>query len=402
MSRIFIISNRVAVPSCDGAIHPGGLEVALRALLTRNTCVWMGWSGRAVDDPKDLEVHSSSVGGTEYVVSDLLRQDYEEYYNGFANRVLWPVLHYRQDLAEFSRRDLSGYLRVNVHFADLLSRHLKPDDVIWVHDYHLMPLAQELRARGHNNRIGFFLHIPMPPPELVAAMPHHERILGALTSYDLVGFQTDTDTANFARYVAKRFGTSPHIGSLAHHGMRIGTFPVGIETLQFELMARQGAETKMVRTLRERTPNLVIGVDRLDYSKGLELKFDAYQRFLQANTSWCDRATFLQITPKSRSAIAEYAAMEHSLDTASGRINSAFGSALWTPIRYVTKAYGSDILAGLFRIARVGVVTPLRDGMNLVAKEYVAAQDAEDPGVLLLSEFAGAAADSAPPMVSRK
>ena len=393
MSRIFIISNRVAVPSSDRAVHPGGLEVALRALLSRNKCVWMGWSGRAVDDAKDLEVHSSRIGGTEYIVSDLLRQDYEEYYNGFANRVLWPVLHYRQDLAEFSRRDLSGYLRVNTHFANLLSRHLKPDDVIWVHDYHLMPLAQELRGRGHQNRIGFFLHIPMPPPEVVAAMPHHERILGALASYDLVGFQTDTDTANFARYVAKQFGTSPHLGSLASQGMRIGTFPVGIETQQFQNMGRDGAETKLVRTLRERTPNLVIGVDRLDYSKGLELKFDAYQRFLQANATWCDRATFLQITPKSRSAIAEYAAMEHSLDSISGRINSAFGNALWTPIRYVTRAYGRDILAGLFRVARVGVVTPLRDGMNLVAKEYVAAQDEDDPGVLILSEFAGAAAE---------
>src|ERR1700710_302301 len=334
MSRIFIISNRVAVPSSDREVHPGGLEVALRALLSRSKCLWMGWSGRAADDAKDLEVHSSRVAGTEYVVTDLLRQDYEEYYNGFANRVLWPVLHYRQDLAEFSRRDLSGYLRVNTQFANILCRHLKPDDVVWVHDYHLMPLAQELRARGHQNRIGFFLHIPMPPPEVVAAMPHHERILGALASYDLVGFQTDTDTANFARYVAKQFGTSPHLGSLASQGMRIGTFPVGIETQQFQNMGRDGAETKLVRTLRERTPNLVIGVDRLDYSKGLELKFDAYQRFLQANATWCDRATFLQITPNSRSAIAEYAAMEQSLDSISGRINSAFGNALWTPIRY--------------------------------------------------------------------
>lgn len=391
MSRIFIISNRVAVPSSDRAVHPGGLEVALRALLSRNKCVWMGWSGRSVDDASELEVHQSNINGTEYIVSDLLRQDYEEYYNGFANRVLWPVLHYRQDLAEFSRRDLSGYMRVNIHFADLLSRYLKPDDVIWVHDYHLMPLAQELRARGHANRIGFFLHIPMPPPEVTAAMPHHEKVLGALSQYDLVGFQTDTDTANFARYVANQFGTSPHFGSLASHGMRIGTFPVGIETKLFQHMAETGATTKLVTTLKERTPNLVIGVDRLDYSKGLDLKFEAYQRFLRANSSWCDRATFLQITPKSRSAIAEYAAMEQSLDSLSGHINSEFGNALWTPIRYVTRAYGRDILAGLFRISRVGMVTPLRDGMNLVAKEYLAAQDPEDPGVMILSEFAGAA-----------
>jgi trehalose 6-phosphate synthase len=393
MSRIFILSNRVAVPTSDSAIHPGGLEVALRALLKRNKCIWMGWSGRAVDKADDIEVHTSNVNGTSYIVTDLQRQDYEEYYNGFANRVLWPVLHYRQDLAEFSRQDLSGYLRVNDRFSDLLSEHLEPDDIIWVHDYHLMPLAKILRTRGHENRIGFFLHIPMPPPEVVAAMPHHDRVLGALAGYDLVGFQTEADTANFARYIAKYFGTSPHFGALASHGMRVGTFPVGIETESFQAMAVNAARTKLVQKLAEAAPNLVIGVDRLDYSKGLEMKFDAYEKFLKAREEWSEKVTFLQITPKSRSAIAEYAAMQASLDTLSGRINSEFGTAMWTPLRYVTRAYNRDTLAGLFRISRVGVVTPLRDGMNLVAKEYVAAQDATDPGVLILSEFAGAAAE---------
>jgi len=392
MSRIFILSNRVSIPTTGRAVHPGGLEVALRALLKEHRCVWMGWSGKAVDDPADVEVHRSSVDGTDYIVSDLNSRDFEEYYNGFANRVLWPVLHYRQDLAEFSRRDLSGYLRVNDRFADLLIQNLEPDDVVWVHDYHLMPLARVLRARGFTNRIGFFLHIPMPPPEVVAAMPHHDKVLGALVDYDLVGFQTETDTVNFARYVAQQLGSSPHLGTLPS-GLRVGTFPVGIETNEFQRMAKTGERQETTRQLAQSELKLVVGVDRLDYSKGLGLKFEAFEHLLKTKPEWCGQVSFLQITPKSRSAIAEYAAMEQELDTLSGRINADFGDVLWTPIRFVTRAYARDQLAGFFRVARVGVVTPLRDGMNLVAKEYVAAQNSIDPGVLVLSQFAGAAAE---------
>jgi trehalose 6-phosphate synthase len=392
MARIFIISNRVSLPSNQAAPHAGGLEVALRALLKKNKCVWVGWSGRAVDEPSDVKVEHQSGGGTDYIVTDLCRQDFEEYYNGFANRVLWPVLHYRQDLAEFSRRDLSGYLRVNDRFADILAPYLEPDDLVWVHDYHLMPLARVLRARGFSNRIGFFLHIPMPPPEVVTAMPGHERVVGALADYDLVGFQTETDTANFARYIARQFGSSPHLGALPS-GMRLGTFPVGIETADFARMAVEGRRDPMIAELAARSSNLVIGVDRLDYSKGLGLKFEAFEHVLKNHSEWCGEVTFLQITPKSRSAIAEYAAMEQELDTLSGRINADYGNCLWTPIRFVTRTYSRDKLAGMFSVSRVGVVTPLRDGMNLVAKEYVAAQNADDPGVLVLSEFAGAAAD---------
>ncbi|HEY2068843.1 MAG TPA: trehalose-6-phosphate synthase [Rhizomicrobium sp.] len=392
--RIFLVSNRVAVPGEGQGINTGGLEVALRAVLQGHACVWVGWSGNIVDDESAVEVHTTHSGNSEFVVTDLQKQEYEEYYNGFANRVLWPVLHYRQDLAEFHRQDLSGYFHANHRFADLLCSQLRPDDVIWVHDYHLMPLAQILRERGVTNRIGFFLHIPMPPPEVVAAMPGHRRVIGALAEYDLVGFQTESDMSNFARYLAKISGTTPHFAvSLAGRSVRIGAFPVGIETETFQEMAVAGQNSPTVRALKAISPHLAIGVDRLDYSKGLDLKLDAYGRFLKANPDWIGKVTLLQITPKSRSAIAEYATMETTLATMSGRINSDFGDVLWTPVRYVTRPYPRKDLAGFFRIARAGVVTPLRDGMNLVAKEYVAAQDAEDPGVLVLSEFAGAAAE---------
>jgi len=158
LARIFIISNRVAVPQAGG--QPGGLEVVLRATLRKHPCVWLGWSGKVNETPRTETILQ---GDNEYIVTDLKPEDFDEYYNGFANRVLWPIFHYRLDLAEFSRRDLSGYLRVNEHFADELVKVLGPDDIVWVHDYHLIPLAKALRARGLNNRIGFFLHIPLPP-----------------------------------------------------------------------------------------------------------------------------------------------------------------------------------------------------------------------------------------------
>jgi trehalose 6-phosphate synthase len=380
----------VAVPKAG--TQPGGLEVAVKATLKKHACVWFGWSGEVSDTPK---VQTVRKGRNNYVVTDLPPEDFEEYYNGFANRVLWPIFHYRLDLAEFSRRDLSGYLRVNERFADELARQVKPDDVVWVHDYHLIPLAKALRARGLENRIGFFLHIPLPPPEILTAMPNHETLIPALGSYDLVGFQTDGDAANFARYLAKELGTpnhmSLHLGS-GERAMRIGTFPVGIETRDFTRLASRASRTKFVQQVLSSVPGaLMIGVDRLDYSKGIPNRLEAYERFLAAHPGLHDKITYLQITPKSRSAIKEYSEMEQQVNSITGRINGAYSDASWAPVRYVNRPYSRTALAGLYRAARVGLVTPMRDGMNLVAKEYVAAQDPVDPGVLILSRFAGAA-----------
>jgi trehalose 6-phosphate synthase len=396
LARVFIISNRVAVPNPARGMHAGGLEVALKATLHRHPCVWLGWSGDVM--PKDdVKTRTIRQGKMTYIVTDLSDEDYQEYYSGFANRVLWPILHYRLDLAEFTRRDLTGYLRVNEHFADQLDKVLEPDDVVWVHDYHLIPLAKALRERGRTNRIGFFLHIPMPPPEILTALPNHERLIPSLCEYDLVGFQTDGDSANFARYLAVEHGMPSHIQrTFADEGrhMRIGTFPVGVETVAFNRRARRAQRSSLVQQMIQSTPGAaMIGVDRLDYSKGIALRLEAYDRFLGANPEWRGKVTYIQITPKSRSEIPEYADMEREIDTTAGRINGKYGDVSWTPVRYTNRTYSRTALAGLYRSARVGLVTPMRDGMNLVAKEYVAAQDAEDPGVLILSRFAGAAAE---------
>ena len=390
MARIFIISNRVAIPG--GSNNPGGLEVVLKATLRKHPCVWLGWSGEVNEKPRTRTVTHRA---NSYIVTDLTPEDFDEYYNGFANRVLWPIFHYRLDLAEFSRRDLSGYLRVNEHFADELAKVLEPDDIVWVHDYHLIPLAKALRSRGLNNRIGFFLHIPLPPPEILTAMPNHERLIPLLGEYDLVGFQTDGDGANFARYLAKELGAPSHMSLRLGSGdraMRIGTFPVGIETHPFTRLARRAVKSVFVQQVIDSLPGtLIIGVDRLDYSKGITLKLEAYERFLAANPQWYGKITYLQITPKSRSQIKEYSEMESAVGSAAGRINGAYSEASWTPVRYVNRPYSRTALAGLYAAADVGLVTPMRDGMNLVAKEYVAAQDPENPGVLILSRFAGAA-----------
>jgi trehalose 6-phosphate synthase len=324
--------------------------------------------------------------------------DYQEYYNGFANRVLWPILHYRLDLAEYSRRDLSGYRRVNAHFAAQLHELLQPDDIVWVHDYHLIPLAKMLRDRGHENRIGFFLHVPFPPPDILTALPSHEWLIPQLSAYDLVGFQTDNDAANLARYLEsecrfQKLGTDTF--QAGGRNVRIGVFPIGIETAEFSRLAARSVRSTLVQNVLESLAGraMVIGVDRLDYSKGLAQRLDAFDRFLAVYPDWRGKVTYLQITPKSRSEIEEYAGMARTISEAAGRINGAYGEAAWTPIRYVNRAYSRTVLAGLYRSARAGLVTPLRDGMNLVAKEYIAAQNPEDPGVLILSRFAGAAAE---------
>src|SRR5438105_1873661 len=399
LARVFIISNRVGIPNSARGIHAGGLEVALRATLKRHSCVWLGWSG-AVKPAGEVETHTIRHRDNSYIVTDLSEEDYQEYYNGFANRVLWPILHYRLDLAEFSRRDLTGYLRVNQHFADRLDQVLAPDDVVWVHDYHLIPLASALRRRGRENRIGFFLHIPFPPPEILAAMPNHERLIPTLSEYDLVGFQTDGDAANFARYLALECGMPPHIHPTFNGGprvMRAGTYPGGIAAGTFQRCAQRASRSSFVRRVRETVPGeIIIGVDRLDYSKGLPLRLDAFERFLVARPEARGKVTYMQITPKSRSDVPEYVEMERAMDSAAGRINGTYGDVSWTPMRYTNRPYSRTALAGLYRAARVGLVTPLRDGMNLVAKEYVAAQDPQNPGVLILSRFAGAAAEFGP------
>jgi trehalose 6-phosphate synthase len=394
--RLVVVSNRVAVPDPEGPRQAGGLAVAVNAALKHREGLWFGWSGKVSEEADARDADVIKRRRCTFATIALSPTDYQEYYNGFANRVLWPILHYRVDLAEFTAVELGGYLRVNARFAEALSGFIQPDDWIWVHDYHLLPLAKELRARGHDNPIGFFLHIPCPPPDILLALPQHVETLGALRHYDLVGVQTERDADNLRHYFEQQgaiFGRDQTAFDLEGRRVRLGSFPVAIATLLYARVARDAIRSDFAGEVRDSLNGrkLILGVDRLDYSKGIPHRIQGFGQFLDTYPDWRGQVTYIQVTPKSRAEVPEYADLNQSISTLVGQINGRYGEPAWTPIRYVNRAYSRTSLAALYRTASVGLVTPLRDGMNLVAKEYVAAQDADDPGVLVLSQFAGAA-----------
>ncbi len=393
-ARLIIVSNRVAVPDSPGTPFAGEMAVAAKAALKNRKGMWIGWSGKAADEPVEMP-QAVDINNVAYVLIDLSKNDIQEYYNGLTNSVLWPILHYRVDLQKYSRADASGYMRVNRMFADRLSALVNEDDVIWVHDYHLMLLGRELRSRGHRNRIGFFLHTPCAPPDILQTLPQHKEILGGLTYYDLIGFQTENDRDNFAHYLAALGAVQVRGGGYQFEGrkVRLGAFPVSIETKTYARLARNAGRSALVALVRESLggSRLVLVVDRLDYSMGIPQRVKAFEQLLETSPEWRGKVTLLQITPKSRTEVEQYREIEAEVTRLIGKVNGRFGDAAWTPIRYVNRSYSRAVLAGIYRAADVAMVTPLRDGMNLVAKEYLAAQDPEDPGVLILSQFAGAA-----------
>ncbi|MEM6575279.1 MAG: alpha,alpha-trehalose-phosphate synthase (UDP-forming) [Pseudomonadota bacterium] len=393
--RLIIVSNRVAKPKRRGAAA-GGLAVGILGALKEAGGMWFGWSGKLTDrETRDPEISRS--GNIEYATVELNERDFEHYYNGFSNRVLWPVCHYLLSFMHYESADFDGYRRVNTALARKLAALVKPDDVIWVHDYHLIPLAAELRAAGIDNPIGFFLHVPFPSYEAFRAVPNHEYLLRSLCAYDVVGFHTQRDLACFQQAV-----TQPNIGgTLLPSGdieigggrLRADVFPIGIDVdeLQDLSLAAQslGQVRNLVRSLAGR--DLMIGVDRLDYSKALTQRLLSYERLLEKYPNTQSNLTYLQIAPPTRSGVRAYEEIRAELEQTSGRINGRFAEADWVPIRYLNKGVDRKRLMGYFRNAAIGLVTPIRDGMNLVAKEYLAAQDPEDPGVLVLSTLAGAA-----------
>ena len=394
MARLVVVSNRVTLPR-ERMSRAGGLAVALRDALQRAGGIWFGWSGE-VSDAADGKPQVTTVGKVTYVTLDLSPSDHAAYYVGYANSTLWPLCHYRLGLIDFHRSHFDGYLRVNAAFAKALRPLLKPDDVIWVHDYHFMPLGAELRRLDVENQIGFFLHIPFPAAEVFRALPAHRRLVRDLCAYDLIGLQTATDVRTFTGYLVNEAGgTVCPDGSFQAFGLRsrVAAFPIGIDTEAFAATARENADSpetiRLTQSLVGR--HLVLGVDRLDYSKGIPQKVEAFYELLGRWPEHASRVTFMQIAPVSRGEVAQYRALRRDIEAKAGRLNGKYAEFDWVPVRYLNKSFSRATLAGFYRAARVGFVTPLRDGMNLVAKEYIAAQDPADPGVLILSTFAGAA-----------
>jgi trehalose 6-phosphate synthase len=401
MGRLVIVSNRVPVPG-DRNPAAGGLAVALADAVTPGS-LWFGWSGgrTAVTATKPA---IKSIGGVTYATIDLGEADYRRFYVGFANGTLYPLLLYRLGLVNFRREDYAGYRAVNAAFAAALAPLLEPDDVIWIHDYQLMSLGAELRALGVRQRIGFFLHTPFVPPALFCALPKALELLDALCACDVVGFHTADYREAFLQCAAVILGATPDDDSCFVHRDRLVQAivdPIGIDVGAFTATAVRAAAgvvtNRLAHSLAGR--HLAVSVDRLDYAKGLSNRIQALDHLFRNHPEHRRHVTFLQVAAPSREELEAYRSMRRELDRAVGDVNGRYSEPDWTAIRYITRPLRRTTLAGFYRLARLGVVTPMRDGMNLVAKEYIAAQDPADPGVLVLSRFAGAAEELADALI---
>jgi trehalose 6-phosphate synthase len=392
--RLVVVSNRVTQVSKTKPAA-GGLAVGVHSALADLGGIWFGWSGQTTAGEVG-QVRRSRSGKITYALTDLSEDEFAGYYAGFANRTLWPLCHYRIDLASFEHEWWAVYRRVNERFAQALAPLLEPDDLVWVHDYHLIPMASELRRLGVQARLGFFLHTPFPAAQVLVVLPWHRQLAADLCAYDVVGFQTPTDLQQFRDYLARELrgeldGTE-EIGALGRR-LRGIACPIGIDVEEMAALgsapeARTHAE-RMRTALRRR--NLVMGVDRLDYSKGIPERLRAFEILLRDHPEHRGSVSFLQISAPSREDVPEYVSLRTEVEQLAGAIGGRYGEPDWMPLRYINRTYPRRALAGFFRLARVGFLTPLRDGLNLVAEEFVAAQDPADPGVLVLSRFAGAA-----------
>lgn len=394
MTRLVCVSNRISLPRKSAA--PGGLAVGILSALKRTGGLWFGWGGETSEtEPGEPDIHIRE--GVTYATIELRKAEFDLYYNGYSNDVLWPLFHYFSKGMRYSAEQREAYESVNRTFAQKLLPLLQPRDLVWVHDYHLIPLGRRLRELGVQRPLGFFLHIPFPNIEMLRVLPCYSELLRDLTSYDVVGFQTQNDLRSFHSGIEHLFGAD----ALRPDGrIRIGdrviraeVFPIGIDVTAVENEAIEASTTDTVRRMTDSLMgrSLMMGVDRLDYSKGLVERFSAYQQFLETHPENLGRITYIQIAPLSRADVRAYVEIRQSLEQAAGRTNGRFADTDWTPIRYLNRNFPHATLMGFIRAAKVGLVTPLRDGMNLVAKEFVAAQDPADPGVLILSNLAGAA-----------
>ena len=393
--NLVVVSNRVARGNANEPMT-GGLAAALLPVVENSGAIWVGSSGRVRDGAqKEPFAEVEALGAGALAMLDLPAAHYGGYYEGFANSALWPALHSRADLIRASQDDYLSYREVNAFMARALLRFRKPDTVFWIQDYHFLALGAELRGLGVTQPVGFFLHTPWPARAVMGGVPHHRDLVGAMLAYDLIGFQTQDDCDNFLSYVQSDLGVAFANGVVTsgHGTSRVAVFPIGIDPQKFAAQAAKAVSHPDVSRLRRSLngEKLAIGVDRLDYSKGLINRINAFDRMWTLQPGLARQVSLLQIATPSRGAIEAYGNLQNELAKLISDVNGRHGEVDWTPIRYLNKGYSQTVLAGLYRTAQVGVVTPLHDGMNLVAKEYVAAQNPADPGVLVLSKFAGAA-----------
>ena len=385
--------DRVTLPGGRTAwrTSPGGLVSALKPVLQRNEGAWIGWHGAPTE-----ELEPFVDDGLELVPVPLSEDEVEEYYEGFSNGTLWPLYHDVVAPPEFHREWWEAYVRVNRRFAERAAKVAEEGGVVWVQDYQLQLVPSMLREMRPDLRIGFFLHIPFPPTELFQQMPWRRQLLEGLLGADLVGFQHQYAAQNFVRLVRQRVGHKTHRDTVYLPDgrlVRAGSFPISIDARSFEKLARDPATEQRADEIREELGSprhVLLGIDRLDYTKGLRQRLRAFGELLAENSIDLDDAVFVQVATPSRERVGQYKVLRDDIDRLVGRINGDVGRIGRPPITYLHSSYPRAEMAALYRAADIMVVTPLRDCMNLVAKEYVACRY-DDGGALVLSEFAGAA-----------
>lgn len=408
--RLVIVANRLPVvlkqdDYGEWELEPGsgGLITALAPVLKDRGGMWIGWPGAVTEDGLDVEkLLAKPSQRSGYLLKPVLltAEERNNFYHGFSNEIIWPMFHDLQNLCRFEPQYWTAYKEVNRKFAEAVARHSRDGDYIWVHDYHLMNVAQELKALGMKSSIGFFLHIPFPPMDIFVKLPWRLQILSGLLDFDLIGFQSLRDRRNFLQCVehivpeAKIEGNGQVVTvRLGEREIRVGSFPISIDFNEF---ARHAATHEVAETawyIHEAFPNLqiILGVDRLDYTKGIPHRLKAFRRALERFPDLSGKVTLVQIVVPSREDISEYHDLKVEIDNLVGEINGQFTVHGWVPVHYLFRSISRTELLAYYRTAEIALITPLKDGINLVAKEYCAA-NVEERGTLILSEFAGAAA----------
>src|SRR5690349_667765 len=399
MPRVLIVANRlpVTVQVTDAGVDvhksSGGLATGLLRPHEQSGGLWIGWSGASDHLTEQQQAQlDQQLTSMRLVGVPLTDDQVTRYYEGFSNGVLWPLFHYLVDQMPLQVRDWEPYVEVNELFAAKVAEHYQPGDLIWVHDYQLLLLPELLRKRLPDARIGFFLHIPFPSEELFRTLPERERLLRGLLGADLIGFHTPAYLRHFAASLTQLLGLTVDIDrvTLSDREVRLGVFPMGIDAQSFAQLAGDPEVQSEAENLRGHDEvKLLVGVDRLDYTKGIPRRLLAYERMLETHPDLRERVRLIQVAVPSRTGVEAYQEFRSLVEGLVGRINGNFGTPRWVPVHYIYRAMSERELVALYRAADVMLVTPLRDGMNLVAKEFVASRIDED-GVLVLSEFAGA------------
>ncbi|WP_091112829.1 alpha,alpha-trehalose-phosphate synthase (UDP-forming) [Geodermatophilus dictyosporus] len=398
-SPVVVVANRLpvdAVTEPDGTVRwqrsPGGLVTALEPFVAGRGGAWVGWSGSAGEAPEPFES-----GGMSLVPVPLSEEEVDRYYEGMSNASLWPLYHDVVEKPEYHRTWWDTYVQVNKRFADRAAEVAGQDAIVWVHDYQLQLVPAMLRQRRPDLTIGFFLHIPFPPYELFTQLPWRSAIVEGLLGADLVGFQRPSAAANFVQ-LARRLHELPTRGATIEYDGRTVTaraFPISIDVRAFDELASSPGVLKRAAEIRAELGNpekIVLGVDRLDYTKGIAVRLNAFQELLEDGTIEAPGTVMVQVATPSRERVEHYVHMRETIEQQVGHINGVFGSLGEPAVHYINQSIPREELAALYRAADVMLVTPYRDGMNLVAKEYVAARG-DLGGTLVLSEFAGAAAE---------